>query len=162
MLSEYKRYWTEDKIARAEEIGLGQLGVSILASIIDEETAKNDEKPRIAGVYMNRFNMDMPLQACPTIKYALGDWSLTRILDKHLILKSPYNTYINKGLPPGPITFPSLAGIEAVLNYEEHDYLYFAAKDDFSGYHNFSKNLAQHNIYSAKYQEALERQRNNQ
>ena len=162
MLSEYKRFWTEDRKARAEEMDLGQLGVSILASIIDEETTKNDEKPKIAGVYMNRFKMGMPLQACPTIKYAMDDWSLTRILDKHLVVESRYNTYINKGLPPGPITFPSVAGIEAVLNYEKHNYLFFAAKDDFSGYHYFSKILAQHNIYSARYQEALEEQRNKQ
>jgi UPF0755 protein len=133
--------------------------VSILASIIDDEVSKKDEKPRIAGVYINRLKRGIPLQACPTIKYALNDFSITRVLYVHLSVDSPYNTYKYKGLPPGPVGCPSKEGIEAVLNAEKHDFLYFAAKPDFSGYHNFSRTLAEHNRYANQYQRELDKRR---
>ena len=159
MLSEYNIFWNEQRKANAERIGLSQVEVNILASIIDEETKKNDEKPVIAGVYMNRLRIGIPLQACPTIKFALNDWSITRVLDAQLKIKSPYNTYKYKGLPPGPITIPSIGAIDAVLNYEKHNFLYFSAKEDFSGYHNFSKTLSQHNKNAHLYQQALNKRK---
>ena len=113
---------------------------------------KVDEKPRIAGVYINRLERGMPLQACPTIKFAMNDFTITRVLKKHLTFDSPYNTYKYKGFPPGPIGCPSKDGLDAVLNAEKHDYIFFAAKADFSGYHNFSRTLSEHNRYAALYQ----------
>ncbi len=159
MLKEYKKFWNEQRIARAAEKGLTPVEVSILASIIDDEVARKDEKSRIAGVYLNRLKRGIPLQACPTIKYALNDFTITRVLKVHLETKSPYNTYRYKGFPPGPIGCPSIDGINAVLNAEKHDYLYFAAKADFSGYHNFSKTLSEHNRYAAEYQRELNRRK---
>ncbi len=159
MLKEYKLFWTPQRIERAEEINLDPVEVSIIASIVDDEVAKAEEKPRIAGVYLNRLRIGMPLQACPTIKFALNDFTITRVLKKHLFVESPYNTYKYKGLPPGPVGCPSVEGIEAVLNAEDHDYLYFAAKSDFSGTHNFSRTLADHNRYAAQYQRELNRRR---
>lgn len=155
MKVEYNKFWNTERRQRAEQIGLSPIDVSIMASIIDEETNKNDEKATIAGLYLNRIKIGMPLQACPTVKYAMGDFSIKRVLDKDLLIESPYNTYQNKGLPPGPIRMPSISSIDAVLNAESHDYLYMCAKDDFSGYHYFSKTLAQHNRYSAMYSKAL-------
>ncbi len=157
MLKEYKAFWNSERLARASELKLDPIKVSTLASIVDDEVAKGDEKPRIAGVYMNRLKLGMPLQACPTIRFALNDYTITRVLNKHLTVESPYNTYKYKGLPPGPVGCPSIEGIEAVLNAEEHNYLYFAAKSDFSGYHNFSRTLSEHNRYAAQYQRELNR-----
>ena len=159
MLREYNRFWSEERLEKAETIGLSRIEVSILASIIDDEVTKADEKPRIAGVYLNRIRRRIPLQACPTIKFALNDFTITRVLTEHLTIKSPYNTYLHRGFPPGPIGCPTIEGIDAVLNAEKHDYLYFAAKADFSGYHNFSKTLAEHNRYAAEYQRELNKRR---
>jgi len=159
MFKEYIRFWNKERIAKAQAIKLTQIEVAILASIIDDEVAKADEKPRIAGVYMNRIKRGIPLQACPTIKFALNDFTITRVLKQHLTINSPYNTYLNRGFPPGPIGCPTIEGIDAVLNAEKHDYLYFAAKADFSGYHNFSRTLAQHNRYAAEYQRELNKRR---
>jgi len=155
MHKEYNRFWTEERQAAANSIGLTPVEVATLASIVEEETIKEDEKKKIAGLYMNRLNKGLRLQADPTIKFALGDFSIKRVLNKDLEIESPYNTYIHKGLPPGPIRIPSISGIEAVLNYEDHNYLYMCARDDFSGYHNFARTLRQHNINARKYREAL-------
>ena len=159
MLREYNRFWNTDRIAKAEKLGLSPKDVSILASIIDDEVTKKEEKPVIAGVYLNRLRIGMPLQACPTVKFALNDFTITRVLNIHLTVESPYNTYKYRGLPPGPIGCPSIEGIDATLNAENHDYLFFVAKADFSGYHNFSRTLAQHNRYAAEYQRELDRRR---
>ncbi len=155
MHKEYEKFWNEQRIAKAKSIGMAPAEVSTLASIVDEETAKNDEKPVVAGLYINRLKKGIKLQADPTVKYALGDFTVKRILNKDLKTDSPYNTYLHKGLPPGPIRIPSIQGIDAVLNYKKHNYLYMCAKEDFSGYHNFSTTLKQHNIYAAKYRKAL-------
>jgi UPF0755 protein len=157
MLKEYKKFWNEERLSKAREKNLSQAEVSILASIIDDEVSKAVEKPRIAGVYLNRLKRGIPLQACPTIKFALNDFTITRVLNKHLQVDSPYNTYRHSGFPPGPIGCPTIEGIDAVLNAEKHDYLYFAAKADFSGYHNFSRTLAEHNMYAASYQKELDK-----
>ncbi len=159
MLREYRSFWNERRIVLAREKGLDPIEVSILASIIDDEVARPDEKPRIAGVYLNRLRQGIPLQACPTIKFALNDFTITRILYKYLQVDSPYNTYTHSGFPPGPIGCPSIESIEAVLNAEKNDYLFFAAKSDFSGYHNFSRTLAEHNHYAAIYQKELDKRK---
>lgn len=159
MLKEYKRFWNEERIAKAKAINLSKIEVAILASIIDDEVAKADEKPRIAGVYLNRIKRGIPLQACPTIKFALNDFTITRVLKEHLTINSPYNTYMHRGFPPGPTGCPTIEGIDAVLNAEKHDYLYFAAKADFSGYHNFSRTLIEHNRYAAEYQRELNKRK---
>jgi len=159
MLTEYKKFWNEDRLAKAEANKLTKSEVSILASIIDDEVTKSDEKPRIAGVYLNRLKRGIPLQACPTIKFALNDFTITRVLYKHLQINSPYNTYRHSGFPPGPIGCATIEGLDAVLNAEEHEYLYFAAKADFSGYHNFSRTLAEHNRYAALYQQELDKKK---
>jgi len=159
MLKEYRLFWTDKRLSKAKEKGLSQQEVITLASIIDDEVAKNDEKPRIAGVYLNRIRRGMPLQACPTIKFALNDFTITRILNKYLTVDSPYNTYIHSGFPPGPIGCASIEGIDAVLNAESHDYIFFAAKADFSGYHNFSRTLAEHNRYALLYQKELDKRK---
>ena len=155
MHQEYKRFWNDERIKKAEQAGLTPLEVSILSTIVDEETNKNSEKPRVAGLYINRLRKGMNLQADPTIKFVLGDFSVTRILTRDLKIDSPYNTYIYAGLPPGPIRMPSIQGIEAVLNYEKNDYIFMCAKEDFSGYHNFAKTLEQHNRNAEKYRQAL-------
>ncbi len=157
MLSEYDAFWNEDRCRRAAALGLSQLEVSILASIVDEETAVNDEKPTIAALYVNRLRRSMPLQADPTVKFAVGDFTLRRILHKHLAVESPYNTYLNVGLPPGPIRNPSVSAIDAVLAGERNTYLYMCAKEDFSGRHNFASTLSQHNANAARYRRALDR-----
>lgn len=159
MLKEYRIFWNDKRLAQAKEKGLDPIEVAILASIIDDEVTKTDEKPRIAGVYLNRLKRGIPLQACPTIKFALNDFTITRILYKYLQIDSPYNTYKHNGFPPGPIGCPSIEGIEAVLDAEDHDYLYFAAKVDFSGYHNFSRTLEEHNHYAAIYQKELNKRK---
>ena len=159
MVKEYNSFWNSQRQSRAREKGLDPVEVVTLASIVDDEVAKADEKPRIAGVYLNRLKKGMPLQACPTIKFALNDFTITRVLKKHLIVDSPYNTYLHRGVPPGPVGCPSIEGIEAVLNAEDHDYLFFAAKSDFSGYHNFSRTLGEHNRNAALYQKELNKRR---
>ncbi len=157
MKKEYDRFWNETRLKKAEEIGLSPVEVITLASIVQEETAKSDELGKVAGLYINRLQMGMPLQADPTVKYAVGDFSLRRILHVHLEVDSPYNTYKNAGLPPGPVNFPEVSAIDAVLNYEKHNYLYMAAKEDFSGYHNFARTLAEHNRNASRYRAALDK-----
>ncbi len=157
MLKEYRTFWNEDRKAAAEALDLTPAEVSVLASIVDEEASKADEKPRIAGVYINRLRQGIPLQADPTVKYAVNDFTLRRILNRHLDVDSPYNTYKFRGLPPGPIRCPSRSGLEAVLNAEKHEYIYFVARHDASGYHHFSRTLAEHNRYAAAYRRELNR-----
>jgi UPF0755 protein len=159
MLREHTRFWNKERLNKAAEKNLTPVEVSIIASIVDDEVAKADEKPRIAGVYLNRLRIGMALQACPTIKFALNDFTITRVLYEHMQVESPYNTYKYRGLPPGPVRCPTISGIDAVLNAEKHDYLFFAAKADFSGYHNFSRTLAEHNRYANEYQRELDRRR---
>ena len=159
MSREYDRFWTESRRQKARDAGLTPLQVSILASVIEEETRMDSEKPTMAGVYINRLNKGIPLQADPTLKYALGDFTIRRVLKKHTEIQSPYNTYLNAGLPPGPICIPSIASIDAVLNFVRHDYLFFCAKEDMSGYHNFARTLQQHNRNAQAYQKALNSQK---
>lgn len=155
MKKEYDRFWTGERSRKLERTGLSRLEAMTLASIVYEETRKSDEMPTVAGVYMNRLRIGMPLQADPTVKYAVGDFSLRRILNKHLKTPSPYNTYLNKGLPPSPICMPSIEAIDAVLDYERHNYIFFCAKEDFSGYHNFAENYSRHLANARRYQAAL-------
>jgi UPF0755 protein len=136
-------------------MGLSPVQVTTLASIIDEETANNEEKPMIAGMYLNRLKQNMPLQADPTIKFALKRFELRRIYNSLLNTDSPYNTYKYPGLPPGPIRIPTVAGIDAVLNHVEHDYLYMCAKEDFSGTHNFARTYQEHLQNAERYSKAL-------
>lgn len=159
MKSEYDNYWTDERRAKADSLGLSPVEVITLAAIVDAETNKMDEAPTIAGVYLNRLKRGIPLQADPTIVFALDDFSIRRVLNKDKGLDSPYNTYRFKGLPPGPINMPSIAALEAVLNVEDHRYLYFCAKDDFSGYHAFARTLSEHNVNARKFQKALNMER---
>lgn len=159
MLKEYKNFWNEKRLEKAKELKLTPVEVAILASIVDDEVLKSSEKPTIAGVYINRLKRGIPLQACPTIKFALNDFTITRVLNKHLKVDSPYNTYTHKGFPPGPIGCPTKEGLDAVLNAEKHDYLFFVAKADFSGYHHFSRTLAEHNRYADEYQRELDKRK---
>ena len=155
MKFEYERFWNVSRKQKASDLGLTPLQIVTIASIVQEESNKNDEKPRIAGVYINRLKRGWVLQADPTVKYALGNFQIKRILTKYLSIDSPYNTYTHAGLPPGPINFPDIASVDAVLNAEHHNYMYFCAKEDFSGYHNFAQSLAEHNRNALKYQNAL-------
>lgn len=155
---EYKNFWTAERQAKAKEAGLTQSEVVTLASIVYWETKKPEDMPRVAGVYMNRLKVGMPLQADPTLIFAMGDFSIKRVLNKHKEIESPYNTYKYKGLPPGPILIPSIAYVDAVLNYEDHDYYYFVAKEDMSGDSYFAKTYQQHLINARKYQKALNEQ----
>lgn len=159
MLREYGNFWNDERIGKAAGKNLTRTEVSTLASIIDEEVRFSDEMPRIAGVYLNRLRRGIPLQADPTIKFAMNDPSISRVLKSYLDIDSPYNTYKYRGLPPGPICCPSVEAIDAVLNAEKHDYLYFAARSDFSGYHNFARTLSEHNRYAAEYQRELNKRR---
>ncbi|MFO7658610.1 MAG: endolytic transglycosylase MltG [Bacteroidales bacterium] len=159
MKKEYEKFWTKERLNKAAAIGLTPAEVSTLASIVEEETRKDDEKSRIAGVYINRLAKGIRLQADPTIKYAMGNFNVSRILKHQLDVESPFNTYKNAGLPPGPIRIPSIVSINAVLDYEKHEYLYFCARADFSGYHEFAKSLEQHNRNARLYQRALSRRR---
>jgi UPF0755 protein len=153
--SEYKKFWNADRISKAKAIGLAPIEVSILASIVQAESIKQDEAPVIAGLYLNRLKKNIALQADPTLVYAVGDFTLKRVLNGHKEIESPYNTYKYPGLPPGPINVPQIASIDAVLNYQHNDYFYMCAKEDFSGYHNFAHNLEDHNRNARKYQRAL-------
>ena len=156
MKNESDDFWKGTRSAKAKELNLSPVEVITIASIVDEETANNAEKPMIAGMYYNRLKQNMPLQADPTIKFALQDFSLRRIYTKLLNVVSPYNTYRNEGLPPGPIRIPSVAGIDAVLNMVHHDFIYMCAKEDFSGTHNFAKSYNEHLANAAKYSKALD------
>lgn len=155
MKTEYDKFWSPERLDKAEALGLTQREVSTLASIVQAETIKNDEKPRVAGVYLNRLEKGMLLQADPTVVFAVGDFTIRRVLNVHLRHDSPYNTYMYKGLPPGPINMPNISSIDAVLNPESHDYIYFCAKEDFSGYHSFAKTMSEHLANARRYQQAL-------
>ena len=155
MQKEHDRFWQGDREAKATQMQMTPNEVCTLASIIDEETSNNAEKPMIAGMYLNRLKSGMPLQADPTIKFALKKFELRRIYNKLLDTDSPFNTYRNEGLPPGPIKIASIKGIDAVLNYVSHDYLYMCAKEDFSGTHNFAHTYQEHLKNAEKYTKAL-------
>lgn len=155
MKTENTRFWNQDRLNKAKAVNMTPTEVYTLASIVDEETANNAEKPMIAEMYLNRLAIGMPLQADPTVKKAVGDWSLRRILYEHLKVNSPYNTYINTGLTPGPLRIASIAGIDAVLDHANHDYLYMCAKEDFSGTHNFAATYSEHLKNAHKYAQAL-------
>lgn len=159
MKREHDSFWTDERLAKAAAINLTPLEVSILASIVEEETAVSDEFPVVAGLYLNRLKRGMLLQADPTVKYAVGDFTLQRILFKHLEIDSPYNTYIYAGLPPAPLRIPSVKGLDGVLNYAKHNYLYMVAKEDFSGRHNFAATLAEHNRNANRYRAELNRRK---
>jgi len=155
MKKEYDRFWTPERLGKAEAIPLTPVQVAVLASIVEEETANKADYAMIAGLYINRLRKGMLLQADPTVKFAVGDFSLRRILNVHLDVDSPYNTYKHSGLPPGPIRIPSMAGMDAVLNYVQHNYLFMTAKEDLSGETNFEVTHAEHLQNARKYQEAL-------
>ncbi len=159
MKREYDRFWTPERDELRRRSGLSRLGVMTLASIVYEETRKTDEMPRVAGVYVNRLKRGIPLQADPTVKYAMQDFALRRILYKHLKFRSPYNTYVNKGLPPSPICMPGKDAIDAVLNYETHDYIFFCARPTFDGYHNFARTLDEHMKNARAYSAELDRRK---
>lgn len=155
MHKEYQRFWNDNRKARAEAIGLSPVEVSTLAAIVQDECSIQNESPKIAGLYVNRLRKNMLLQADPTVKFALGDFSIQRVLTADTRIDSPYNTYKYRGLPPGPINLPTIASLDAVLNYEKHDYIYMCAKEDFSGYHRFAKTLTEHNKNAQLFQRAL-------
>lgn len=159
MKQEYDRFWTDEREQKAASLNMTKNEVATLASIVQGETNKMDEAPSIAGVYINRLKRRIPLQADPTLVFAIGDFSIRRILNKDKTFESPYNTYKYYGLPPGPISMPSIPALNAVLNYEDHKYLYFCAKEDFSGYHVFARTLTEHNVNARKFQRALNRER---
>ncbi|MFK7907594.1 MAG: endolytic transglycosylase MltG [Chitinophagales bacterium] len=155
-LKEYKKFWSNERKVKADKLKFTPIEVTSLAAIVEEEAAKNDEMPRIAGVYVNRLKTPgWRLDADPTLKFALGNFELKRILDIHKEVDSPYNTYKNDGLPPGPIRIPSKIALDAVLNAEAHEYMFFCAKEDFSGYHNFAKSYSTHILNAKRYQKAL-------
>lgn len=159
MKREYESFWSGKRDAKRRRSGLSRLEVMTLASIVYEETRKTDEMPRIAGVYVNRLRRGIPLQADPTVKYAMQDFGLRRILYRHLKYPSPYNTYVNKGLPPSPICMPGRNAIEAVLDFEQHDYIFFCARPTFDGYHNFARTLREHNANARAYSRELNRRK---
>ena len=155
MHQEYENFWTDERKEKAKKIGLTRTEVSVLASIVQAETISEDEAPTIAGLYMNRLKQGIPLQADPTLIFAVGDFTLKRILDVHKEIDSPYNTYKYAGLPPGPINMPEINSLEAVLNFKPSDYLYMCAKEDFSGRHNFTSDYKEHMNNAIRYQKAL-------
>ncbi len=162
MHREYKSFWNkDDRLPKAKKAGLTPVEVSIVASIVEEESVKADERPTIAGLYLNRIKRNMRLEADPTVKFALQDFQIKRLRFKHLdaAASSPYSTYANDGLPPGPICIPSVNSIDAVLNAEDHGYIFMCAKADFSGYHAFARNKSQHDRNAALYRAALSRER---
>jgi UPF0755 protein len=152
---ENSRFWSEERTAKLKRCKLSKYEVMTLASIVYEETKRVEEMPIIAGVYINRLNRKMLLQACPTAKYAVGDFTIKRVLEKHTQTDSPFNTYKYAGLPPAPICIPSIDAIDAVLNYEEHRYLYFCASPKLDGSNVFAKTYKEHQINSRKYQAEL-------
>lgn len=158
MHQEYEKFWNEERKQKAAAIGLTPIEVSILASIVMAESVKHEEAPIIAGLYINRLKKDIPLQADPTLVFAVGDFTLKRVLNEHKEIDSPYNTYRNRGLPPGPVNMPEIFALEAVLNYTNSNYLYMCAKEDFSGRHNFTHSYRQHLNNASKYQRALTRE----
>jgi UPF0755 protein len=157
MSTEYKKFWTPERQEKAKALGMSQTQVQVLASIVAAETNKRDEQPRVAGVYLNRLKQGIKLEADPTVIFALRNFGIRRLLNRQLAVDSPYNTYRYTGLPPGPINLPAPATIDAVLNAEKHDYLFFVVDARFNGYHTFSKTLAEHMANARLYQQALTR-----
>lgn len=159
MVKETNIFWNDERKKLAADLEMTACEVITLAAIVQEEQNQQlSEQKRIAGLYINRLRTGIPLQADPTLKFAAGDFSIKRVLNIHKEIESPYNTYLYAGLPPGPITIPEPGAIDAVLNYEKHEYVYMCAKEDFSGFHNFAKTLGKHNINAARYQRALSRE----
>lgn len=158
MDKEYNNFWNEKRKAKAKEIGLSQTQVAVLASIVQAEQNRfDDEKPVIASLYLNRLRIGMPLQSDPTLIYALGDFTINRVLNADKEIDSPYNTYKNSGLPPGPINLPEISSLDAVLNSRKSNYIYMCAKEDFSGRHNFATTIEQHAIYAKRFRDALDK-----
>jgi UPF0755 protein len=155
--SAYKKFWTKERLTKADSLHLTRIEVTTLASIVEEETLKKSDKPIMASVYLNRIRIGMPLQADPTIKFAMKDFTLKRILGTHLKTVSPYNTYLNRGIPPGPICTPAVETIDAVLNAPKTEYLYFVASSKFDGSSVFTTNLTDHSKYAKEYQKELTR-----
>ena len=156
LFKEYQKFWNEDRKSKAKKLGLSPAQVVTLASIVQSEQTKyKDEWPIIAKLYLNRLNSGMMLQADPTIIYAIGDFTITRVLEKHLTFESPYNTYLHTGLPPGPIMIPEGDCLDAVLNPDSNELIYMCAKEDFSGRHNFTASYAEHQRNANKYRSAL-------
>lgn len=153
---EYKKFWTPERLAKAKAQNLSPAQVSVLASIVRGEALHNDEMPMIAGLYLNRLKKGMLLQADPTVIFANNDFTIRRVLNKHLTIDNPYNTYRYKGLPPGPINMPPIVAIDAVLNPASHEYIYMCAKEDFSGYHAFATTVSEHLVNARKFQKALD------
>ena len=151
----YKDFWTSERKSKAEKLGLTPDEVATIASIVEEETSKADERGKVARLYLNRYQQGMRLQADPTVKYAIGDFSIKRITVEMTQVNNPYNTYRVNGLPPGPIRLPEKSTIDAVLNAPQHDYIYMCARPDFSGYHDFSRDYSSHLDNAHRYQEAL-------
>jgi UPF0755 protein len=156
MKTEYDAFWTPVRRQQANRLNLTPVEVSVLASIVEAETKSQAEKPRVAGVYLNRLRANMPLQADPTVIYAIGDFGIRRLLRRQMLYDSPYNTYVHTGLPPGPINLPDSRSIDAVLNAESHRYLYFCASPDLNGTHLFATTLADHLVNARLYQQALD------
>ena len=161
MEKEFNSFWNEERKSRAENLKLTPVEVSILASIVEMESVKSDERPIIASVYLNRLKKGMLLQADPTVIFAAGDYKIRRVTSRQLGIDSPYNTYIYKGLPPGPICIPSINAIESVLCFKRSDFLYFCAKEDFSGYHNFAVSMEEHKVNARKFQRMLNKRKIN-
>ena len=159
MQKEYDKFWNNERLKKAATIGLTKFEVSALASIVEMESYKKEERPIIARLYLNRLKKGMKLQSDPTIIFAIGDFTIRRVLTKDLKIDSPYNTYLHKGLPPGPICLPSINAIDAVLNASKNDYLFMCAREDFSGYHNFAKTSKEHSKNARKYRRALNKRK---
>lgn len=155
MFEQHQKFWNEARKAKAEKLNLSPIEVSVLASIVQAESIKAEESPIIAGLYLNRLKRNIALQADPTLVFAVGDFTIQRVLNVHKKVDSPYNTYMYKGLPPGPINMPTITTLDAVLNYKDHNYIYMCAKEDFSGYHRFADNLTQHNKNARLFQNAM-------
>lgn len=157
MDAEYESFWNKTRLQKAKDAGLTPIQVSVLASIVQSETGRNSEKSTIAGVYMNRLRKNWKLEADPTLIYAMNDFSIKRVLNEYKEIDSPYNTYKYFGLPPGPICLPEISSLEAVLNFSSHDYMYFCAREDLSGYHSFASDLKTHMLNARRYQAELNR-----
>jgi len=155
MKEEYEKFWDSDRKEKAKRAGLSPIEIEILSSIVQEETNKYSEMPTIAGLYINRLNKGINMEADPTVKFAIGDFTIKRVLKRHLEFESPYNTYKHKGLPPGPICLPDPKVIDKTLDFEKHNYIYMCAKEDFSGFHNFAKTGVEHAANARRYQNAL-------
>lgn len=159
MVKEFTNFWTDENAQKAKVKGLSAVEVIILASIVEEETRLNKEKPIVAGLYLNRLKRGIPLQADPTLRFAKNDFTIKRVLNEHKEIDSPYNTYKYKGLPPGPIRVPEISTVNAVLNAQKHKYIYMCAKPDFSGEHNFASTLKEHNKNAREYQRELNKRK---